>query len=69
VCAKLCNKISNAEFKGDQYFVDNVETQLREKPLRGNQTQDIHYLEDKASYKAIALTYPWRSGRALNFDV
>jgi hypothetical protein len=26
-----------------------VETQLKEKLLRGNQTQDIHYLEDKAS--------------------
>jgi hypothetical protein len=35
-----------------------VETQLREKPLRGNQAQDIHYSEDKASYKAVALTYP-----------
>jgi hypothetical protein len=28
-------------------FVDEVETQLREKPLRGSQTQDIHYSEDK----------------------
>jgi hypothetical protein len=54
----VCNKILNAEFKGDKYFVDEVETQLREKPLRGNQTQDFHYLEDKASYKAVALTYP-----------
>jgi hypothetical protein len=35
-----------------------METQLRKKPLRGRQTQDIHYLEDKASYKAVALTYP-----------
>jgi hypothetical protein len=26
--------------KGDKYFVDEVETQLREKPLRGSQTQD-----------------------------
>jgi hypothetical protein len=32
-----------------QHFVDEVETQLREKPLRGSQTQDIHYSEDKAS--------------------
>jgi hypothetical protein len=32
--------------KGDKYFVDKVETQLREKLLRGSQTQDIHYLED-----------------------
>jgi len=54
----VCNKILNEEFKGDKYFVDEVETQLREKPLRGCQTQDIHYSEDKASYKAIVLTYP-----------
>jgi hypothetical protein len=46
------------EIKGDKYFVDEVETQLREKPLRGSQNQDIHYSEDKASYKAVALTYP-----------
>jgi hypothetical protein len=24
----MCNKILNAEFKGDKYFVDKVETQL-----------------------------------------
>jgi hypothetical protein len=54
----MCNKIFNVEFKGDKYFVDEMETQLREKPLPGSQTQDIHYLEDKASYKAVALTYP-----------
>jgi len=39
--------------KGDKYFVDEVETQLREKPLRSRQTQDIHYSEDKASYKVV----------------
>jgi phage pi2 protein 07 len=55
--------------KGDKYFVDKVETQLREKPLRGSQTQDIHYSEDKASYKVIALTYPWYSGRTLHSNV
>jgi hypothetical protein len=54
----VCNKILNAEFKGDKYFVDEVETQLREKPLRDSQTQDIHYSEDKARYKAVTLTYP-----------
>jgi hypothetical protein len=52
------NKILNAEIKGDKYFVDEVETQLKEKPLRGSQTQDIHYSEDKDSYKIVALTYP-----------
>jgi hypothetical protein len=49
----VCNKILNAEIKGDKYFVDEVKTQLREKPL-----QDIHYSEDKARYKAVTLTYP-----------
>jgi hypothetical protein len=54
----MCNKIFNVEFKGDKYFVDEMETQLRVKPLQGSQTQDIYYLENKASYKAVALTYP-----------
>jgi len=40
-------QILNAEFKGDKYFVDLVETQLTEKPLQGSQTQEIHYSEDK----------------------
>jgi len=51
-------QIIKCEIKGDKYFVDEVETQLREKPHRGSQTQDIHYSEDKASYKIVALTYP-----------
>jgi hypothetical protein len=34
----MCNKILNAEFKGDKYFVEEIETQLREKPLQGGQT-------------------------------
>jgi hypothetical protein len=54
----VCNKILNAEIKGDKYFVDEMETQLREKPLRGSQTQDIRYVEDKTRYKAVTLTYP-----------
>jgi len=36
-----------------------VETLWREKPLRGSQTQDIHYTENKASYKTLVLTYPY----------
>jgi hypothetical protein len=40
------------------YFVKEVETQLREKPLRGNQSQEFHYSEDKASNKVVTLTYP-----------
>jgi hypothetical protein len=35
-----------------------MEIQLREKLFLGNQTQEFHYLEDKASNKAITLTYP-----------
>jgi cytochrome oxidase assembly protein ShyY1 len=55
--------------KETKYFVDEVETQLREKPLRWSQTQDIHYSEDKTSYKVVALTYPWCSGRTLHSNV
>jgi len=53
---KVCNKILKCGIKGSRYFVDEVETQLRENPFRGRQTQDIHYLEDKTSYKAVVLT-------------
>jgi hypothetical protein len=42
----MCNKILNVELKGDKYFVDEVETQLREKLLLDSQTQDIHYSKD-----------------------
>jgi hypothetical protein len=41
VCAIVCNKISKCRIKRDSYFVYEVETQLREKPLQGSQTQDI----------------------------
>jgi hypothetical protein len=59
VCDQLCNKISKCGIlKEKTYFVNEVETQLRKKTHRGSQTQDIHYLENKASYKAVALTYP-----------
>jgi hypothetical protein len=37
-------------------FVDEMETQLREKPLRGSQTQEFHYSEDIARYKTVTLT-------------
>jgi hypothetical protein len=52
-----------------EIFVDEVETQLREKPLRGNQTQDIHYSEDKARYKIVALRYTRYSGHTLLSNV
>jgi hypothetical protein len=38
-------------------FVDEVETQSREKPPRGSQTQEFHYSEEKARYKIVTLTY------------
>jgi hypothetical protein len=54
----MFNKILNIKFKGDKYFVDEVEAQLIETPLWGRQTLDFHHSEDRASYKAVALTYP-----------
>jgi hypothetical protein len=55
--------------KDTRIFVNEVENSIWEKPLRGSQTQDIHYSEDKTSYKVIALTYPWCSGRILDSNV
>jgi hypothetical protein len=46
----------NAKFKWQKYFVNEVETQLREKSLQDSQIQDTHYSEDKASYKVVTLT-------------
>jgi DNA-directed RNA polymerase subunit E'/Rpb7 len=39
-----------------QIFVNKVETQSREKPLWGSQTQEFHYLGDKVRYKIVTLT-------------
>jgi hypothetical protein len=60
--------IFNAENKRDKIFIDEVETLWREIPLRGSQTQDIHYTEDKASYKTPVLTYPLCSSHTFNSD-
>jgi len=65
VCVNSVQQNIKCGIKGDKYFVDEVETQLREKSLRGSQTQDIHYLKDKTRYKVVTLTYPWCSGRTL----
>jgi hypothetical protein len=46
VCVNSVQQNIKCGIKGDKYFVDEVET------------QDIHYLEDKARYKAVTLTYP-----------
>jgi len=56
VCNKCQQKSSTAENKRHIVFVDEVETQLREKPLRGSQTQEFHYKEDEARYKIVTLT-------------
>jgi hypothetical protein len=51
-------KYRNAKFKEDRYFVNEVETLLREKSLWRSQTQDIHYSENKASNEVVTLAYP-----------
>jgi hypothetical protein len=61
-------KYLNAEIKEDRYFVNEVKTQLREKPLQVSQTQKIHYSKDKASYKALVLTYLWCCNHRFNSD-
>jgi hypothetical protein len=57
VCAKCVTKISMQKVNNTKIFVDEVETQSREKPLRGSQTQEFHYSKDKARYKIVTLTY------------
>jgi len=69
VCVNSVQQNIKCRIKGDKYFVDEVETQLREKPLWGSQTQDIHYSEDKARYKTVTLTYTRCSGRTLISNV
>jgi hypothetical protein len=59
VCAQSVNKGSMQNLKDRRIFVNEVENSIWEKPLRGSQTQDIHYSENKTSYKVVALTYPW----------
>jgi hypothetical protein len=56
VCNKCQQKLSTTENKRHTVFVDEVETESREKPLRGSQTQEFHYSEDEARYKIVTLT-------------
>jgi hypothetical protein len=56
VCVNSVQQNIKCGIKGDKYFVDEVKTQLREKPLRGSQTQEFHYLEDIARYKTVTIT-------------
>jgi len=69
VCAQSVNKISMRNLKDTRIFVNELENSIWKKPLQGSQTQDIHYSEDKTSYKVVALTYPWCSGRTLHSNV
>jgi hypothetical protein len=41
----------NAEFKEHSYFVNEMETQLTEKALRGSQTQEINYQKTKLVHR------------------
>jgi hypothetical protein len=59
MCVQRVIKYQKWKIKWDRYFVNEVETQLKEKPLWGSQTQEIHYSEDKASTKTVTLTYPY----------
>jgi hypothetical protein len=52
---KCQQKSSTTENKRHIVFVDEVKTQLREKPLWDSQTQEFHYSEDKARYKIVTL--------------
>jgi len=47
VCICVQQNILNVEFKEDKILVDEVETLWREKPLKGSQTQEIHYPKTK----------------------
>jgi hypothetical protein len=65
----VSTKITMLKIIDTRIFVNEVKTQLREKPLRGSQTQDIHYSKDKARYKIVTLTYTRCSDRTLLFNV
>jgi hypothetical protein len=69
VCVECATKITMRKVNNTQIFVDEVETQSREKPLRGSQTQEFYYSEDKARYKIVTLTLTQCSGRTLLSDV
>jgi hypothetical protein len=56
VCILVNKNEAQRKVNDTDIFVDEVETQLREKPFRGSQTQEFHYSEDKARYKIVTLT-------------
>jgi hypothetical protein len=69
VCAIVSTKIIMRKVNDIEIFVDEVETQSREKPLWGSQTQEFYYSKDKARYKIVTLSYTRCSGRTLLSDV
>jgi len=66
---KVSTKIIMRKLNDTEIFVDELETQLREKLLWGSQTQDIHYSEDKTRYKIVTLTYTQCRGHTLLSNV
>jgi hypothetical protein len=57
VCNSVQQNITMQKLKRQMFYLRS-ENSIKRKPLRGSQTQDIHYSEDKASYKPVALAYP-----------
>jgi hypothetical protein len=51
VCVQHVKKCQKCRIKGGKYFVNEVETQLREKPLWGSQTQEIDYQKTKLVHR------------------
>jgi len=47
VCVQCVTKYQKYRIKRDRYFVNEVETQLREKPIWASQTQEINYQKPK----------------------
>jgi hypothetical protein len=47
VCVRVQQNILNAENKRNKIFINEVETQWREKPHRDSQTQELHYQKIK----------------------
>jgi hypothetical protein len=66
---KVETQLTMRKINDTRIFHNEVETQLREKPLRGSQTQDIYYSENKARYKIVTLTYTRCSGSTLLSNV
>jgi hypothetical protein len=50
-------KISMRKVNNTKIFVDEVETQSREKPLRGSQTQELHLCHPKGDKCNFLITF------------